>query len=379
MASVWKHTRGAWYLDVRKPAGGSWKIYVGKIPAASAAAVASKVTALEQLARVGEPPTLQLAMWLANCSKSFLDRLAGAGLLGAWNRSGSVGFLAWWDSYVGSRTDFSPRTKLGWNTARRHAAQQWPTATLEEITALAAKTFARDLANTLSDSHAAKIVGRCSQVFAAAIDAKLVAENPFAGITMKRGIDTARQRYVTESTANAVLDGFATLEGRALFALARWCGLRVPHEPLALTWANVDWQQNRLAIPEGTKTGSRIVPLFPVARRELAALFDAAPPGSTHVFTSCRASAATQYRLWLQTACRTAAVLPWPKLWHNLRASCRTDLEERFPSHVCDVWLGHSTRVARDHYLRVTPDHWAAATAAGSTPEESPTNRARVE
>ena len=379
MASCWKHTRGAWYVDVRKPAGGSWKIYLGKIPAPAAALVASKVSALEQLARVGEPPTVALAAWLAICQDAFLDRLAAAGLLHAWNRSGSFGFVMWWDSYVATRTDFAPRTKLGWGTARRHVAQRWPTSTLAEITALDAKTFSRDLAVALSPSHAAKIVGRCSQVFAAAMDAKLVAENPFAGISMKRGIDATRQCYVSEETALAVLSGFATLEGRALFALARWCGLRIPHEPLALTWANVDWQQNRLAIPEGTKTGARIVPLFPIARRELAALFDAARPGATHVFVTARASAGTGYRIWLQTACRTASVTPWPKLWHNLRASCRTDLEERFPGHVCDVWLGHSARVARDHYLRVTPDHWATATAAGSVPEELPPKRARVD
>jgi integrase len=243
---------------------------------------------------------------------------------------------------------------------------------------LEAKTFSRDLALAVSQSHAAKIVGRCSQVFTAAIDARLVTENPFCKIKMERKIDETRKWYVPEQTALAVLGGFAGLEGRAVFALARWCGLRIPHETLALTWANVDFAQNRLAIPNGTKTGPRVVPLFPHARRELSALFDAAAPGSTYVFTRSRASAGTQYRLWLQTACRTAAVAPWPKLWMNLRASCRTDLEEKFPAHVCDVWLGHSSRVAKDHYLRVTPDHWA--TACGSEPPVSTdAPRARVE
>lgn len=378
MASCWKHTRGAWYLEIPMPVGPSRKIYLGKIPAAAAASVRSKVCQLEQLARVGEPPTAAVAAWLACCDQSFVDSLAAAGLLRGWNRPGSLGFLDWWDSYVQSRADFSHRTKLGWATARLHASQRWPVATLAEITALDAKTFSRDLGLAVSQSHAAKIVGRCSQVFAAAIDAKLVTENPFAEIKMGRKIDETRKWYVPEQTALAVLKGFAGLEGRAVFALARWCGLRIPHESLALTWSNVDFALNRLSIPNGTKTGPRVVPLFPNARRELAALFDAAAPGSTHVFTRSRASAGTQYRLWLQTACRTAAVAPWPKLWMNLRASCRTDLEEKFPAHVCDVWLGHSSRVAKDHYLRVTPDHWA--TACGSEPPvdtESP--RARVQ
>ena len=62
-----------------------------------------------------------------------------------------------------------------------------------------------------------------------------------------------------------------------------------------------------------------------------------------------------------------AELLPWPKGFVNLRASCRTDLEERFAPHVCDAWLGHSSKIAAKHYLQVTPDHWAAALAEADT------------
>jgi hypothetical protein len=33
--------------------------------------------------------------------------------------------------------------------------------------------------------------------------------------------------------------------------------------------------------------------------------------------------------------CRWRDVTPWPKPFQNLRSSCQTDLEDRFPSHVC--------------------------------------------
>lgn len=46
----------------------------------------------------------------------------------------------------------------------------------------------------------------------------------------------------------------------------------------------------------------------------------------------------------------------------NLRASCRTDLQERFPDHVINTWLGHSSRIAERHYLQTTDAHWERAT-----------------
>ena len=379
MCSIWKHSRGGWYLEIARPVGPSKKIYLGRIPSSAAQSVRLRVEQLAQLARVGEPPTGQLAAWLCACNPTFTAALESAGLLRAWQSTAAPKLTDWWGQYVARRTDFTASTLKGWQTALLHVSQRWPHQTLTEINALDAKTFATDLGLAVSPSHAAKIVGRCSQVFRAAMDAKLITENPFAGIRLGRAIDKTRKCYVDDATARRVLDGFATLEGRALFALARWCGLRVVCETLPLTWAHVNLEENRLTIPHNTKTGLRVVPLFEPARTELAALYDAAPE-TPWVFNRSRASCRTQWRTWLLTACRTAGVEPWPKLWHNLRAACRTDLEERFPAHVCDCWVGHSTRVAKDHYLRVTPAHWAAACGSVLTPPPKPDqSRARVE
>jgi len=55
-----------------------------------------------------------------------------------------------------------------------------------------------------------------------------------------------------------------------------------------------------------------------------------------------------------------AGCKPWPKTFVNLRSTRRTELQEAFPSHVVDEWMGHSSKVAEDHYLQVTNDHWSA-------------------
>ena len=63
---------------------------------------------------------------------------------------------------------------------------------------------------------------------------------------------------------------------------------------------------------------------------------------------------------------RQAGLTPWPRIFHNLRSTRQTELEEQFPSHVVCRWIGNSQQVAQKHYLQVTDDHYQrAVTAAG--------------
>ena len=58
---------------------------------------------------------------------------------------------------------------------------------------------------------------------------------------------------------------------------------------------------------------------------------------------------------------KLAAVQPWPKLFHNMRASRQTELSERFPAHGVCQWMGNSGAVAKKHYMQVTDAHYARA------------------
>src|SRR5262249_44989389 len=52
---------------------------------------------------------------------------------------------------------------------------------------------------------------------------------------------------------------------------------------------------------------------------------------------------------------------PWPRLYHNLRASCQTEWEARFPlTSVCQ-WIGNSPDVAARHYLTARDADFDAA------------------
>lgn len=70
-------------------------------------------------------------------------------------------------------------------------------------------------------------------------------------------------------------------------------------------------------------------------------------------------------------------IAAWPKIFHNLRASRQTELEECFPSHVVCRWMGNSETVARDHYLQTTEEHFlAGSTMATESPSEKAARKA---
>jgi hypothetical protein len=77
-------------------------------------------------------------------------------------------------------------------------------------------------------------------------------------------------------------------------------------------------------------------------------------------------------RIIEQAGCKS-----WEKLFVNLRASRRTELQQAFPWHVVDAWLGRIAQLAERHYLMVTTDHWekGATQAAGEMARLSEENR----
>ena len=64
---------------------------------------------------------------------------------------------------------------------------------------------------------------------------------------------------------------------------------------------------------------------------------------------------------------RRAGLQPWPRLFHNLRASRETELVESFPVQVVTSWLGNTPKVAMQHYLMTTDEHFDAAVGDEST------------
>ena len=270
------------------------------------------------------------------------------------------------DSYVESRTDLGSLTinkyqqAVGWFTKK--FGKDHP---LESVTPADFDQWRRwMLDNGLSTSTANKHAKRIRRMFNEAVKAKILLSSPASESKIGGESNPERQHYITRSDANKILEKCDT-EWALIFGLCRYAGFRCPTEVLGLTWSDVQWSDDRLRI-DSVKTGLRFCPIFP----ELRPLLDAAweftgDRPAKYVIDRYRGNE-TNLRTQLHRIIESAGLKSWPKAFVNLRASCRTDLEEVFPAHVVNSWLGQSTAVANRHYLQVTDAHWEKAVAAGT-------------
>jgi hypothetical protein len=139
-----------------------------------------------------------------------------------------------------------------------------------------------------------------------------------------------------------------------------------------LTWADVDWEHDRFWVRspktehhEGKE--GRWVPLFPELRPYLEEARELAAEDAVHIITRYRDMSAN-LRTQFHRIIRKAGLKPWPKPFHNLRASRETELAADFPLHVVCAWIGNNALVAQKHYLQVTEDDW---TRAAQNPAQS--------
>ena len=358
MTTISKHKRGGWYCFIAIE-GKRKTIYLGKVTKAQAEFIRDRINAIQAASRVGMEPDEKTLAWLSRCDRKLIDKLKGFGLLQHWSPPVSMTLGQAWDRYVLSRTDFSESTLKGFGTARKHAINQLGDVDLSAITVADSKQFARDFAACHASSHAKKVIERTWQVFGWAVDANILTANPFTGVNVQATTNKERQFYLTPQATQHVLAGCDHQDIRTVFVLARFCGLRIPHEALALKWDDIDFETRRIRIAKATKTGSRVVPMLG-AVQELETQYNLSTK-TGFVFVRARASAATTWRGWLLDAIKNAGLHGWEKLWVNLRASARTDAGNKFASHTCKEWFGHSTRVAEEHYLMLTSTDWAKA------------------
>ncbi len=143
------------------------------------------------------------------------------------------------------------------------------------------------------------------------------------------------------------------------------------HSPFG--WDDVSWDQDRIRVPspkaEHHPGGEcRWIPLFPQLRPILNSAWDEAQPGDEFVISRYR-GLTVNLRTQIEKIINRAGLTPWPKLFHNLRATRETELALRLPIHIVCEWIGSSQAVVTKHYLQGTDEHFAEASkiAVGPT------------
>jgi integrase len=383
MASLHKQTgnRPGYKLRFRDAQGRQRVLWLGHISKKNADLVCRHVANLAEAVGNGLAAEVDSLKWANQQTGRLRQRLAEWGYVGPERRNTTAAesrlCKSFFDAYIQSRSDWDQKTRINYQQAANCFIKRFGKnrllcdVTPADIDAwrLWMRRCGRSEATTAkpalgyAESTTNKHAKRIKKLFAQAVRAKLISESPAADQKIGGEVNRARDHYVDAACVSQILtqcDKDMQTEWALIFGLCRFAGFRCPTEVLGLTWSDVNWAENRLRI-DSVKTGLRYCPIFPELKPLLEAAFEQAPDGSTYCIRRYRGNGVNLRTQFLRLLDR-AGVKPWQKLFVNLRSSCRTDLQERFPDHVVNSWLGHSSRVAERHYLQITEAHWERAT-----------------
>jgi len=408
MASVVRDPNGYKRVFFKGLDGKRHPIRLGQSSEKDANWVADQIEEIVNSAVLGRPLPRATAEWLANLPPTMEKKLVKVGLIQPRDKSKELTLGMFLQAYLARRSDVKAGTAVFYGHTKRNLIDVFGAdRPLGSITPADADDFRRHLQTTVAESSPAKkgekaatkkalaaatVARRCSLArtfFKDAVRRKLIAENPFDDVVGGPSHNPERQYFIDHATINKVLEFAPTAEWKLLIAMSRFGGVRVPSEPCSLKWRDIDWSGNRMTV-HSPKTehhvgkATRLVPIFSELRPYLDEVFAAASKQFEQtvnlddwILPAFRREAAqagdwrsVNLRTQFEKIIKRAGVTPWPRLWHNLRASRQTELEEQFPSHVVCAWLGNSEAVARKHYLQVRESDFqkAAHKAAHLTP-----------
>src|SRR5262245_48864053 len=347
---------------------------LGKVSQRVAAEIKTKVETLNAAAIGGLSLDNETAAWVGKIGDKLHRKLAAAGLVSPRQpieARKQAGLGAWLEDYIVGRTDVKPNTHRNLEAAKARLVEFFGAdKPLAEITAGDADAWGIWLKARYANGTTGRTIKRAKQFFRAAVRNRIIPENPFADAKPPSQVNEARKFFVTLEAAYKVLDACPDAEWRLLFALSRFGGLRCPSEHFALTWADVDWERERFLV-RSSKTehhegkAERWVPIFPELRPFLETAFEQAEDGAEFVFAG-RRDTSTNLRTRLMKIIRRAGLTPWPKLFHNLRASRETELAAAYPIHVVCEWIGNTAAIAAKHYLTVREEDYQRAVQDGA-------------
>ena len=353
-------------------------LWLGDVSKRIADGVAFNVDKLVQAKEAGQDPDAATMKWLCDLEGRIKETLSGWGLV---DESASVRRVddprrklePFIDAYIAGRTDLKPITVVKYKQTKRLMLEYFEGGrSLKSITSGDAHRWKRwmlarevrpatetEPAKTMALATVSKHVKRAKTMFRDAVRDRLLKDSPFVDLTGCSEVNKDRRHFVDRATTNAILNACPDHAWRLIFALARYAGMRCPTEVAGLKWTDILWDENRIRI-DSVKTGLRFCPMFPELQPLLETAFDDAPDGAVYCVGRYGGKGSRNLATNLKRIIGRAGCKPWPKTFVNLRSTRRTELQEAFPSHVVDEWLGHSSKVAEDHYLQVTNDHWLA-------------------
>jgi len=384
MATLVKYRDGLRRIEFAYAANERRKeIRLGRISQKVAEAWLAKVEAIIADKQMRKPHDPEIANWLKALDKKMLARLRAVGLAeGVGNTHVRL------DQALNEVTDtmtVKTNTAIFYrNTVRNLLAFFGANTLVTNITTRHADQWRKWLIDDqkLSPATVSRRVLAARTFFKKICRWGYISTNPFADVKAGKQSNPARAYFITPEDTQRVLDACPDDEWRLIVALSRYGGLRCPSEHLLLTWSDIDWEQRKFRV-HSPKTEhhagmeSRWVPLFAELYPYLLRAFEQAAPGSVHVISRYRSPNAN-LRTQLTKIIKRAGLTPWPRLFHNLRASRQTELARKYALKSACEWLGNTKGIAMDYYLQSPESDFALAaglTGPGKEPAKEPAKR----
>lgn len=380
MASLNRDGNGNYTVQVVCADGKRRSIRLGRVNKKTATEVKLKVEHLNALVVARLPMDTETAQWVGGIGDELAGRLAAAGLIPARSSTTLGPFLA---AYLDRRrAESKPATvvTLGLvaNDLNRFFGPDTDLRTITEARADDFRTHYLTRSPKLAAATSARRLKAVRMLFDHARRMKLIPANPFADLTLPNVLPADRRHYISPDDTCRILTA-CNPTWRIIVALARFGGLRCPSEVLSLKWEHVNFETKRMTVPS-CKTehhpgrAYRVCPIYAALRPFLDEAFELAAEGAEFVVPGNYRLAALKPGGWVNSNLRTsfekivrrAGLQPWPRLFHNLRASCETDLMQSFPIHVVTAWIGNTPKIALAHYLQtLEADFERAVNGAG--------------
>ncbi len=355
----------------------------GPVSMKVAETLSHRIDHLSALVRLRQPMDADTAKWAAEIGDELAAKLAAVGLIPA--RAGSLTVAGLADRYLAEKEkDNKPGTKTNHRTITKDLGEHFGAdLDIRNVTPARAGAFLDSLkARKLAPATIARRLRRVRSIFAFAVKRGFIPTNPFAELRTPSTIPAERKAYVPAADALRLIEA-ANPCWRLIVALSRFGGLRCPSEVLTLRWKDVDFEAKRITVrsPKTERIPGkevRIMPLFGMLAPFIEEARENGIPDGTFVVGGAQGdgyrASAQGPNGWVNSNLRTTfekliervGLTPWPRLFHTLRASCETDLLERFPISAVTEWLGHSAAVALKHYARVPEELFQRAAEGGA-------------
>lgn len=372
-----KREKSGWRLQITPPGQRRIRIRLGDLPDDDAEAISNHVRRI-LVARVsGAPLALDTAEWLGNLPPGLQGRLMAQGVIDeSMVRPAEITLGAFLDLYFKRPEDRAWRTINQLKIARNNLLIYFGAdRSLRSITAGEAIDYRKWLAQPRGKAKTKwavatvnRICGRAKEMFQYAKSRGFIDHSPFEavkGLTVRA--NPAKQFMVHPDLTAQIMDAMPDTMWRLIFALARYCGLRSPSEQRLLRWEHVRWEEGKIDVycKKTERYEGRLwktIPIWPELRPYLEAARAEAPASAEWVIADKYRGERSNPTVEFARHLKRAGIPLYPKLMQNLRFTRSQELvDQGWPENVVQAWIGHSARMAKEHYRCVTEEHFQRA------------------